>query len=270
MIDLERHRSVVGVLGLGTVGLPTALYISNFFKVKGYDIKSGAVSRAISKGIEATSHWSEVSDADVFVITVSTGMTSNGEADISAIRDVIGKISRDNPSSLVCVESTVPVGTCRSMSKEFGLKYVVHCPHRYWAGDPVNYGVVQLRVLGAIDEESLELGKKFYDILKIPVHVVSSIEVAEMSKIAENAYRFVQIAFAEELWLICNKLGMSFDEVREACNTKWNIEILEARDGIGGHCLPKDIRYLWNIMKSPLLEGAIKADEYYKIIRTIK
>ncbi len=85
-----------------------------------------------------------------------------------------------------------------------------------------------------------------------------------MSKIAENAYRFVQIAFAEELKIICDKCEIPFEELRESCNTKWNIEILEARDGIGGHCLPKDVRYLWNILKSPLLSGAIRADEIYR------
>jgi UDP-N-acetyl-D-mannosaminuronic acid dehydrogenase len=254
----------VSVLGLGTVGLPTAIYISKFFKVKGYDIEVNMVRRALASGIDATTSWAEVSDADIFVITVSTGMTVNGKADISAVQDILSKISRDNPSSLVCVESTVPVGTCRKLSEKLNLKYVVHCPHRYWSQDPVKYGVAQLRVLGAINEESLNMGKWFYDSLKIPVHVVSSIEVAEMSKIAENAYRFVQIAFAEELCLICKKLGLSFEEVRKACNTKWNVEILEARDGIGGHCLPKDTRYLWEIMKTPLLTGAIKADEEYK------
>lgn len=259
--------NVVSVLGLGTVGLPTAVYISNFFKVRGYDIKQEAVERSISSGIEATTFWSEVSNADIYVITVSTGMTRDGKPDISAIRDVFSKISEDRPSSLVCMESTVPVGTCRSLSEKFGLEYVVHCPHRYWSEDPDNYGVVQPRVLGALNKESLKIGKRFYRLLEIPVHVVSSIEVAEISKIAENSYRFVQISLAEELSLICKKLGLSFKEVREACNTKWNIEIPEARDGIGGHCLPKDVRYLWGILKSPLLHGAIKADEEYKVIK---
>lgn len=256
---------LVSVLGLGTVGLPTATHISNFFKVKGYDIKKEAVERARSIGIEATDSWNEVSNVDVYVITVNTGIIEAGKPDVSSIYDVFSKLS--SSSSLVCVESTVPVHTSRKLSEKFGLKYVVHCPHRYWPGDPVNHGVVQPRVLGAISEESLKIGKEFYDLLKIPVHPVSSIEVAEISKIAENAYRFVQIASVEELSLICGKLGLPFEEVREACNTKWNIELLEARDGIGGYCLPKDILMLTrlNLPSSPsIFHEAIRLDKIYK------
>jgi UDP-N-acetyl-D-mannosaminuronate dehydrogenase len=86
-----------------------------------------------------------------------------------------------------------------------------------------------------------------------------------MAKITENAYRYVQIAFAEELRMACEALGLDFNEVREACNTKWNVEILEAREGIGGHCLPKDIRYLSSLtIHNTLLKAAIKADEEYR------
>jgi nucleotide sugar dehydrogenase len=259
----KRHVQV-SVLGLGTVGLPTALYLSNYFKVKGYDIERKTVELAALKGLDATTSWPEARNASVFVITVTTAVKGKGRPDISAIRDVFSKVSDSNHSSLVCVESTVPVGSCRSLSERFGLEYVVHCPHRYWSEDPINHGVVQPQVLGAINKKSLEAGKRFYDTLKIPVHLVSSIEVAEISKIAENASRFVQISFAEELSLICKKLCLSFDEVRTACNTKWNIKILEAREGISRYCLPKDVKYLWKISKTPLLSGAIRTDQQYK------
>jgi UDP-N-acetyl-D-mannosaminuronic acid dehydrogenase len=169
---------------------------------------------------------------------------------------------------LVSIESTIVPGTSRKIYENIFNKSInlVHVPHRYWAGDPVKHGVRQLRVIGAVNQGSLEVGIKFYrDMLDIPLHVCSSIEVAEMCKIAENAYRYVQIAFAEELRMICETLGLSFNEVREACNTKWNVEILEARDGIGGHCLPKDIRYLSSLtIHNTLLKGAIKADEEYR------
>jgi len=107
---------------------------------------------------------------------------------------------------------------------------------------------------------------EFYrDVLGIPIHEVSSVEVAEMSKIAENAYRYVQIAFAEELRMICEESGLSFNEVRGACNTKWNVEILEARDGIAGHCLPKDTRYLSSLTSfNTLMKSALAVDEQYR------
>jgi nucleotide sugar dehydrogenase len=250
----------VQVIGLGTVGLPSAIHVSKYFDTIGYDIRSETLSRA-SKFINTDNH---IVKADVYIVAVNTGF-KNGKPDMSAVYDVAEKVSKVNKEALMCIESTVAVGTCRKIATEFGLERLVHCPHRYWAGDPVKHGVVQTRVLGALNEESLEKGKRFYFELGIPVHVVSSIEVAELSKIAENAYRFVQIAFAEELKMLCDELKLSFEEVRVACNTKWNVKILEARDGIGGHCLPKDIRYLTCIGNyTPLLMGAIETDANYK------
>jgi UDP-N-acetyl-D-mannosaminuronate dehydrogenase len=109
------------------------------------------------------------------------------------------------------------------------------------------------------------LGREFYEDNGIPLHVVPSIEIAEMTKVAENAYRFVQISFAEELKMICNELNLSFEQVREACNTKWNIDLLDAKEGIGGHCLPKDIRYLISLTEGgTLLKSAITVDSTYK------
>ncbi|RLE46879.1 MAG: hypothetical protein DRJ31_09550 [Candidatus Methanomethylicota archaeon] len=137
---------------------------------------------------------------------------------------------------------------------------------------PIRHGVKQLRVIGGVDTESLNLGLKFYEeILEIPLHKVSCVEIAEMCKIAENAYRYVQIAFAEELRMICEDLKINFEEVRLACNTKWNIEIPEARNGIGGHCLPKDIRYLASLSRHNfLLKAALEVDRQYRLWRSLK
>jgi UDP-N-acetyl-D-mannosaminuronic acid dehydrogenase len=159
-------------------------------------------------------------------------------------------------------------GLCSKVYKEIFQRRVnlVHVPHRYWAGDPFRHGVKQLRVIGAINDESLKEGWNFYNkILDIPLHKVSSIETAEMSKIAENAYRYTQIAFAEELKMMCEGLGMNFDELRDACNTKWNIKIPEARDGIRGHCIPKDMRYFASLTKTAILaKSAMLLDEAYQ------
>src|SRR5919198_667522 len=76
--------------------------------------------------------------------------------------------------------------------------------------------------------------------LGIPMHPVSKIEVAEMTKIIENAHRYLQIAFAEDLYLYCQANNINFSELRDALNTKWNVNILEPREGIGGHCLQQD------------------------------
>lgn len=169
---------------------------------------------------------------------------------------------------LVSIESTIIPGTSRKIFKELFNEDIplAHVPHRYWAGDPINYGVRQMRVIGAVDDKSLDIALKFYrDVLDIPLHIVSSVEVAEMAKIAENAYRFMQIVFAEELRMICEDLGLDFFEVREACNTKWNIDMPEARDGVGGHCLPKDTRYLMMLTRyNRLLKTGFEVDMQYR------
>jgi UDP-N-acetyl-D-mannosaminuronate dehydrogenase len=103
--------------------------------------------------------------------------------------------------------------------------------------------------------------------LQIPMHPVSSIEVAELTKIIENAHRYLQIAFAEELYLYCKANNISFTELRHSLNTKWNVEILEPRDGIGGHCLPKDTKMFVNssnTIKSKILQAAMEIDENYR------
>ena len=105
--------------------------------------------------------------------------------------------------------------------------------------------------------------------LGIPLHPVSDIEIAEITKIAENAHRYLQIAFAEDMYLYCQANGISFPELREALNTKWNVEILEPREGVGGHCLPKDTKMFIQSTRSistrsKILKAAIEVDEEYK------
>ena len=96
---------------------------------------------------------------------------------------------------------------------------------------------------------------------------MSDIEIAEITKIAENAHRYLQIAFAEELYLYCKTNNLSFPQLREAINTKWNVNILEPRDGIGGHCLPKDTRMFLQSsksIKSKILTAALEVDQDYR------
>jgi len=273
--QMKTHRfDKVCVIGLGEVGLPTAKYVSKLgLDVFGYDISIEAVRKAKKEGIKATIKWDEIPPVDVYIICVSTGLKEN-TPDFTSIFDVSKKIkekidlSNQQTKPLVSIESTVVPGLSRRIFEDIFKQscLLVHVPHRYWKEDPIKYGVKQLRVIGGIDKESLKVGVDFYqNFLGIPLYVVTPIEVAEMSKIAENAYRYVQIAFAEELRMICEELGLNFEDVRRACNTKWNIEILEARDGIGGHCLPKDIRYLITLSKhNVLLKSAITVDNQYR------
>jgi nucleotide sugar dehydrogenase len=264
----------VCVLGLGEVGLPTAKYIvSKGAEVIGYDIKQEAVEKAKTQGIKAFTHWQKIPVSDVYIICVYAGL-KKGKPDFSSVFDVCKKISEkqlliSSPKAcLVSIESTVTPGLCRKVYDEIFERHVrlVHVPHRYWEGDPIEHGVRQPRIIGAINNESLRTGWDFYNgFLCVPLHKVSSIEIAELCKIAENAYRYVQIAFAEELRTVCSKLALSFNETRRACNTKWNVQVPEARDGIGGHCLPKDTMFFASLTRNAkLTASALLVDEMYR------
>ena len=109
--------------------------------------------------------------------------------------------------------------------------------------------------------------------LGIPMHPVPEIEIAELTKIIENAHRYLQIAFAEDLYLYCQENNINFAELRDSLNTKWNVNVLEPREGIGGHCLPKDTKMFLNSsksIKSKILEAAIQTDETYRTHRRTK
>src|SRR5829696_4973102 len=106
--------------------------------------------------------------------------------------------------------------------------------------------------------------------LGIPMHPVPEIEIAELTKIIENAHRYLQIAFAEDLYLYSQANNINFAELRDSLNTKWNVNILEPREGIGGHCLPKDTKMFLNSsksIKSKILEAAIEVDNEYRRYR---
>ena len=122
------------------------------------------------------------------------------------------------------------------------------------------------------DSAALSLARNEGDTVKktslgIPMHPVPDIEIAELTKIIENAHRYLQIAFAEDLYLYCQANNINFAELRDSLNTKWNVNVLEPREGIGGHCLPKDTKMFLNSsksIKSKILEAAIEVDNEYR------
>jgi UDP-N-acetyl-D-mannosaminuronic acid dehydrogenase len=248
-------------MGLGNIGLPVAQHISKIYKqTVGYDISQDAVAIAKQLGIVAST---ELVYADIYVIAVNTWYR-NGHIDMSAIEDCAKRISEFNPRALVCFESTLAKGTARELARKYNLSSMAVCPHRWWKQEEDKHGVVQLRVLGVLNEESKKRAFSFYESLGIPIHVVSSLELAELSKLVENTYYYLRIAYAEELKLLCDENSLDFDELRDAVNTKWNVDMAEARDGIGGECLPKDIQFLMHSYPpAPLLRGAIATDICY-------
>ena len=279
------------VVGLGQLGLPVARYVKERgFDTYGYDIspkavemvqKTAAIEKAVSYG-----------EYDVFILCVSTHKPDDiFSPQIDGLLSIVEKISKEASSgALVSIESTIPKGTSKKVFDILDHRmHVVHAPHRWYSVEEKVHGVNQLRVIGGMCECCLKAGMIFYrgvdsvnvnaqgysspsstKSLGIPMHPVTNIEIAEITKIAENAHRYLQIAFAEDLYLYCQANNINFPELRDALNTKWNVNILEPREGIGGHCLPKDTKMFLqssNRRKSKILAAAMDVDEDYKRFR---
>ena len=290
----------VVVIGLGQLGLPVAKYIKERgFEVFGYDINAFTMDRAEKEhGIKKSNDFS---DMDVFVICVSTHKPDDIFAPyLDGLYSVVHKISNEaRNGTLLSIESTISCGTSKKVFEMLDHRlHVVHAPHRWYALEEDVHGVNQLRVIGGVCECCLHNGLKFYDntesylegniqsnsnrevgrkaLMKtvgISMHPVSNVELAELTKIVENADRYLQIAFAEELYLYCQANHINFSELKDALNTKWNVHILEPREGIGGHCVPKDTKMFLDSsksVKSKILLAAIEADQAYRKFRQMK
>lgn len=301
--NYKNDYNKVVIIGLGQLGLPVAKYVKEHgFDTYGYDINQKTMQSAETNyGIKQATNFG---DFDVLIICVSTHRPDDMfTPQVDGLMSVVEKISREaKTGALISIESTIPKGTSKRVFEKVDHRlHVVHTPHRWYALEEEIHGVNQLRIVGGVSNCCLQHGLNFYDgrevipqqktgmeriegieglatatatatkegikSLSIPMHPVSSVEVAELTKIVENAHRYLQIAFAEELYLYCKSNSISFSELRESLNTKWNVEVLEPRDGIGGHCLPKDTKMFINssnTIKSKILQAAMEIDEDYK------
>ena len=296
------------VIGLGQLGLPVAKYIKEkgFDNVYGYDISSIAMDRAEkTAGIKVANDFS---DFDVYILCVSTHKPDDiFTPHLEGLLSIVDRISKEakRNGALVSIESTIPRGTSNKVFEMLNHRlHVAHAPHRWYALEEKEHGVNQLRVVGGVCNCCLDAAMQFYNgssyvptnnindgsldlqnapmssspflhneerkTLGIPMHPVSKVEIAELSKITENAHRYLQIAFAEDLYLYCQANNINFSELRDALNTKWNVNILEPREGIGGHCLPKDTKMFLQSSKSirsKILSSAIEVDQDYRQYR---
>lgn len=267
-------RKKVLIIGLGQIGYSNAEYIAASIPalhVDGYDISDKAIQRAINDGV-IHAKASDFADYDYYIICISTHKPDDIFTPYQdGIFEIADKIAKEGKTgALVGIDSTISRGTSRKVLDILNHRqHVVHVPHRFFGPEKLEHGVNQARVLGGCEKCCIEEGKRFYgQTLGIPLYEVSSIEIAELTKIIENSYRFVEIAFAEELKMVCDNSGIDFNELRNAINTKWNIKILEAREGIGGHCLPKDSEMFLGIARdsldSSIVETAKVIDHRYR------
>jgi UDP-N-acetyl-D-mannosaminuronate dehydrogenase len=298
-IEFEPQIKNVLVIGLGQLGLPVAKYVKESgFETFGYDINPLREENAEKNyGIKSIERFDDI---DVFILCVSTHDPNDEYTPyVDGLFSLAQKISREAKNgSLVSIESTVPKGTSKKIFEILNHRlHVAHAPHRWYALEEDVHGVNQIRVIGGVSDCCLKIALQFYDSgndvleptdnitsnkiydtpktnsLGIPMHAVSEIEIAELTKIIENADRYMQIAFSEDLYLYCQTNNVNFGELREALNTKWNVNILEPRDGVGGHCLPKDTKMFLQSsksIKSKILMAAMEVDQNYRRFREMR
>jgi UDP-N-acetyl-D-mannosaminuronic acid dehydrogenase len=256
------------VIGLGYIGLPTASMLATHgFDVLGVDINSEIVKIINNGGIhieEPGLHTlvqaaiksgklkaaTEPKPADIFIIAVPTPITEEKKADLSyikfAAKSIATLIYKDN---LVILESTSPPGTCRDILepifKSFNLKngrdyYLAHCPERVLPGYTLKELIQNDRIIGGIDKKSAEKAAQFYKVfVEGDIHITDS-TTAEMVKLMENTYRDVNIALANELAIICEKLGINAWEVIRLANLHPRVNLHTPGPGVGGHCIAVD------------------------------
>jgi len=256
----------INVIGLGYIGLPTALTMANAgFKVIGTDYNKTLVE-TLNKGkltfeeeglidlfndaintdnIEFTNNYEK---ADVYIVSVPTPydkFSKKVKADyvISAVNSVLEVC--DNNSILI-IESTVSPGTIDKYIKPIvGNKvHLVHAPERIIPGNMIYELKHNSRTIGADDKE---IGEKVAEIYRKTTDgdvIVTDIKSAEMTKVVENTFRAVNIAFANELAKICRHDGMDVYEIIKICNMHPRVNILNPGPGVGGHCIPVDPWFL--------------------------
>src|SRR5947209_7222806 len=199
-ISNQENKRIL-IIGLGEIGYSNAEYMTSIgLQVDGFDISEKAVARAISSGLIQKKAES-FSGYDYYVICISTHLPADMFIPyLDGVYDIAKRLAAEGtPGALVGIDSTIPRGTANKILEILDHRlHVAHVPHRYYVNEKEEHGVRQMRVLGACDKCCEKKAVNFYnEILGIPVHIVQSIQIAELCKTVENAYRFFQIQLYE-------------------------------------------------------------------------
>lgn len=261
----------LALVGLGYVGMPIAVEFAKHVKVIGFDINEKRVNEYRS-GVDATNEVGEairrttvdftsdptrLREAKFIIVAVPTPVNPDTTPDLRPVKSASRTVGQNlTPGTIVVFESTVYPGVTEDIcvpiiEEESGLKCGVdwkigYSPERINPGDRVHTLTNIRKVVSGMDEESVREIKKVYDIvIKAGTFPVSNIKTAEAVKVVENSQRDINIAFMNEVAIICDKLKIDTDEVLAGMNTKWNA--LGFRPGlVGGHCIGVDPYYLTN------------------------
>jgi UDP-N-acetyl-D-mannosaminuronic acid dehydrogenase len=265
----------VSIIGLGYVGLPTAATIAaRGVQVLGVDIRKDVVERVNSGGthilepdldiivhsVVSTGNLRALiapEPADVFIIAVPTPHLSNHRPDMRAVQSALASVAPVlTRGNLVIIESTSPVGTTRKAAEQLcGLRpdlsfpdqaperadvLMAYCPERILPGNTLRELTDNDRLVGGLDQLSAERAHDLYSIfVKGAIHRTDA-ATAEMVKLTENAFRDVNIAFANELSLICEASAIDVWQVIRFASMHPRVKILDPGPGVGGHCIPVD------------------------------
>ena len=261
----------LALVGLGYVGMPIAVEFAKHIRVIGFDINEKRVNE-YRNGIDATNEVgsaiknsmvdftadpTRLKEARFIVVAVPTPVKEDNSPDLGPVESASRIVGKNLvPGTIVVFESTVYPGVTEDIcvpiiEKESGLKCGVdwkigYSPERINPGDRVHTLTTIRKVVSGMDEESATEIKKVYDIIiKAGTFLVSGIKTAEAVKVVENSQRDINIAFMNEIAIICDKMKIDTDEVLAGMNTKWNA--LGFRPGlVGGHCIGVDPYYLTN------------------------
>lgn len=264
-------KEKLALVGLGYVGMPIAVEFAKHVQVIGFDInekrineyKNGIdstneIGEAISKTtVDFTADSSKLREAKFIVVAVPTPVKSDNTPDLRPVEGASQIVGQNlSPGTIVVFESTVYPGVTEDVcvpiiEKESGLKCGVdwkigYSPERINPGDRVHTLTSIRKIVSGMDEETVSEIKKVYDIvIKAGTFPVSTIKTAEAVKVVENSQRDINIAFVNEVAMICDRMGIDTDEVIAGMNTKWNA--LGFKPGlVGGHCIGVDPYYLTN------------------------
>lgn len=273
---IEKKEITVGVVGLGYVGLPLAVEKAKAgFKTIGFDVQKAKVDlvnagsnyigdivdddlkHIVESGmLRATNDFSFVRDVDFIAICVPTPLDEHQQPDISYVRSSAEEIAKHmTKGTMVVLESTTYPGTTEELLKPIletsGLKcgedfYLGFSPERVDPGNKQFKTKNTPKVVGAIGEDAREVIAAMYRaVLEGDVYEVSSPAIAEMEKILENTYRNINIGLANEMAILCNRMGIDYWEVVDAAKTKpYGFQAFYPGPGLGGHCIPLDPYYL--------------------------
>ena len=294
---MSNHLSVC-VLGLGYVGLPTAAIIANRgITVTGVDTRQTVVDTIangetpiVEPGLDVlvksaiTSGYLKTElkpvPADVFILAVPTPFKDANVPDLSYLESAIASIAPVLcPGNLVILESTSPVGTTEKIAAWITSHrpnltspntpqepnvYIAHSPERVLPGRVLIELVDNDRVIGGLTSACAEKAAEFYKLFVQGTCHITSARTAELVKLAENAYRDTNIAFANEMSLVCEDLGVDVWEMRDLANRHPRVDILLPGPGVGGHCIAVDPWFIVDSARdsTPLLQAARHVNDF--------